>query len=563
MSSASIAVQRTTFMAVLLGILAVLAIVPIGLVIYTALQDAVPFTGNETRFTLKNFALLSDQRLQVAAFNSLVVAVGGTIFATVIGCSLAWLAARTDVPGKSFIHIAGVLPLFISILVAAVTWSLLAAGNSGYLNIIFADLGLPFRLEMRSLAGFIFVEGLYHVPYPFLFTYAALTMITSDMEDAAAVHGANPIRATRRIVLPLVMPAILGSAILNLVLMIETVGVPLILGGPVGIETISLRIYYQMVRPPADPNGASALALVLAGIVCALIYAQRWVLKGRDYRTVTGKGLNQRAVALGCWRVPALALVIVYFVIAIVIPVLALLLGSFRANLFIPNSLAFFDLSQMSFRRLIQVVSNRQVQSGLVNSLIVSSVTAIVGTALFFTLAYVVNRTRLPGRKFLEYIAMLPLAIPAMLLAMGTLWTWVGSPIPIYGTLIILIIAFIPRFMPQGYRAIASSITQVHDDLEDAALVCGANRLTIVRRIVLPLVRGGVFATIFLLFVLGLREIGAALFLYTTYTRVLSIVLLEAYESGMWDFVASLSLLYSVLLGVVTLIGRKWMKPAV
>nr|WP_283772215.1 ABC transporter permease subunit [Chelatococcus sp. HY11] len=217
----------------------------------------------------------------------------------------------------------------------------------------------------------------------------------------------------------------------------------------------------------------------------------------------------------------------------------------------------------MSFRRLIQVVSNRQVQSGLVNSLIVSSVTAIVGTALFFTLAYVVNRTRLPGRKFLEYIAMLPLAIPAMLLAMGTLWTWVGSPIPIYGTLIILIIAFIPRFMPQGYRAIASSITQVHDDLEDAALVCGANRLTIVRRIVLPLVRGGVFATIFLLFVLGLREIGAALFLYTTYTRVLSIVLLEAYESGMWDFVASLSLLYSVLLGVVTLIGRKWMKPAV
>lgn len=547
----------------LLAVVTVLVVIPVGFVIYTALLTAPPFSGNVTEFTLRNFALLSDPRLQTASFNSFIVAVGGTIMATVIGCSLAWLAARTDIPGKAFIHIAGVLPLFISILVAAVTWALLGAGNSGYLNIIFADLGLPFRIEMRSITGFIFVEGLYHVPYPFLFTYAALTMITADMEDAAAVHGANPVRATRRVVLPLVKPAIIGSMIINLVLMIENVSIPLILGGPIGLETLSLRIYYLMTRLPNDPNAASAMALVLAGIVCVLIYAQRWVLRGRDYRTVTGKGLNQRLVALGSWRYPALALVLLYFFIAIVLPVLALLLGSFRANLFIPSSAAFFDVSQMSLNRFTQVVTSREVQSGLINSVIVSSATAVLGTMLFFALAYAVNRTKLPGRRLLEYVAMLPLAIPALLLAMGTLWTWIGSPLPVYGTVIILILAFIPRFMPQGYRAIVSSITQIHDDLEDAALVCGADRFTIIRRIVLPLVRGGIFATVFLLFVLGLREIGAALFLYTTYTRVLSIVLLEAYESGMWDFVASLSLLYSLLLAVFTLIGRRWMTPAV
>jgi len=547
----------------LLAILTVLAIVPIGFVVYTALLTAPPFSGNATEWTLGNFAILSDPRLRAATFNSLVVAVGGTLAATAIGCSLAWLAARTDVPGKAFIHIAGVLPLFISVLVAAVTWALLGAGNSGYLNIVFADLGLPFRIDMRTLWGFIFVEALYHVPYPFLFTYAALTMITADMEDAAAVHGANPVQATRRIVLPLVKPAILGSMIVNLVLMIENVSVPMILGGPIGLETLSLRIYYLMTRMPNDPNAASAMALVLAAFVVVLIYAQHWVLRGRDHRTVTGKGLNQRPVALGPWRLPALALVALYFFVAIVLPVLALLLGSFRANLFIPNSLAFLDLSQMSLARFTQVVTSHEVRSGLANSVIVASATAVFGAALFFALAYVVHRTRLPGRKALEYVAMLPLAIPALLMAMGTLWTWIGSPLPVYGTLVILILAFIPRFMPQGYRAIASSITQIHDDLEDAAMICGATRPTVIRRIVLPLVRGGIFATIFLLFVLGLREIGAALFLYTTYTRVLSIVLLEAYESGLWDFVASLSLLYSLLLGFFTLIGRRWMTPVV
>jgi len=547
----------------LLAVLTVLAIVPIGFVVYTALLTAPPFSGNETEWTLGNFAVLSDPRLRAATFNSLVVAIGDTLAATAIGCSLAWLAARTDVPGKAFIHIAGVLPLFISVLVAAVTWALLGAGNSGYLNIIFADLGLPFRIDMRTLWGFIFVEALYHVPYPFLFTYAALTMITADMEDAAAVHGANPVQATRRIVLPLVKPAILGSMIVNLVLMIENVSVPMILGGPIGLETLSLRIYYLMTRMPNDPNAASAMALILAAFVVVLIYGQHWVLRGRDHRTVTGKGLNQRPVALGPWRLPALVLVALYFFIAIVLPVLALLLGSFRANLFIPNSLAFFDLSQMSLARFTQVVTSHEVRSGLVNSVIVASATAVFGAALFFALAYVVHRTRLPGRKALEYVAMLPLAIPALLMAMGTLWTWIGSPLPVYGTLVILILVFIPRFMPQGYRAIASSITQIHDDLEDAAMICGATRPTVIRRIVLPLVRGGIFATIFLLFVLGLREIGAALFLYTTYTRVLSIVLLEAYESGLWDFVASLSLLYSLLLGFFTLIGRRWMTPVV
>lgn len=554
------AVRRNLGGILLVATLGVLVVLPILMVFQTAFIVGLPDSMfGATGFTLENFTRVFDARVGTAALNSVIVALGGTAFATVLGCSLAWLAARTDIPGKPFIHLAAILPLFISVLVAAVTWSLLGAGNAGYLNIMLADLGIPFRFEMRSLLGFIFVEGLYHVPYPFLFTYAALTMVTSDMEDAAAVHGANPIQATRRIVFPLVKPAILGSIILNIVIMFENVSIPLILGSPIGLETLSIRIYFMMTSSPFDPNGASAVALIMAAVICVLLYAQRWVLGQKDYQTVTGKGINQRPVSLGVWRYAAFGLVAIYFFVAIVLPVLALLLGSLRANMYIPNTAAFFDVSQMSFNRLVNVATNSQVHLGFRNSLLVSTSVAIIGTLLCFASAYVVNRTRLPGRQALEYIAMIPLAVPSLLLAMGTLWLWVGSPLPVYGTILIIIIAFIPRFMPQGYRAIASSITQIHNDLEEAALVCGATRMQTIKRIIVPLVRGGLFATAFLLFVLGLREVGAALFLSTAFTRVLAIMLLESYESGMWDFVASLSLLYSLLLAVVTVIGRRWM----
>ena len=182
---------------------------------------------------------------------------------------------------------------------------------------------------------------------------------------------------------------------------------------------------------------------------------------------------------------------------------------------------------------------------------------------LFFLLAYVVNRSDLPGRKWLEYIAMVPLALPAIVLALGILWTWVPLPLPVYGSIAILVIAFLARFTPQGYRAISSTVGQIHDDLEHAAQVAGATRIQTVRWITLPLVRGGVAAAAFLLFVLSLREVAASLFLYTTRTRVLSIVLLESYDSGMWSNVASISLLYTLLLIAVTLIGRRWMRPGI
>jgi len=452
--------------------------------------------------------------------------------------------------------------LALSLLVAAVTWSLLGAGHSGYLNIIFRSLDVPLRIEIRSLAGIALVEGIYYAPYAYIILFGALTLVNPDLEEAAAVHGATLRQTLGIISFPLVRPALIGSALLIFVLIAEDFPVPQILGGPVGIETLSMRIYNMMTRIPSYPNQAGALSLMLTIAVWVLVYTQRRILAGADYRTVTGKGLRQRAIELGPWRWPATAFVVLYALVAVGLPMWALVQGALRANLFIPNAAAFFDLSQFSLRHVLDAAASTAVHDGFVNSLMAAAATSAFGCVFFFTLVYAVNRTDLPARQWLEYIAMVPLALPAIVLALGVLWTWVSLPLPVYGSLAILVIAFTTRFIPQGYRTISSAVIQIHDDLEHAALVAGASRWQTIKWVTLPLVRGGVVAAAFLLFVLSVREVAASLFLYTTKTRVLSIVLLESYESGLWSTVASISLLYTVMLVAITLVGLRWMRPA-
>jgi iron(III) transport system permease protein len=553
---------RAGISAALFAVLGLLIVVPLLMVVYTSLIDVLPFSGErEAQWTLDNFRAVWSPQIGAAALNTLIVALGGTFIAMLFGCALAWIGARTDVPWKGLVHLSGVMPLFVSLLVAAVTWSLLGAGYSGYLNIIFRSLGVPIGIEMRSLAGISIVEGLYYAPYSYIFLYGALTLVHPDLEESAAVHGGRLSQILRMVSFPLVKPALIGSALLVFVLIAEDFPVPQILGGPVGIETLSMRIYNMMTRTPSYPNQASALSIVLTVAVWVLVYSQRRMLAVGDYRTVTGKGLQQRLIELGPWRAPAAAFVVLYALVAIGLPIWALLQGSLRANLFVPNAAAFFDVSQFSLQHLTDAATNAAVQGGLLNSLKAATGTAVIGSVFFFVMAYLVNRTEIPGRRWLEYIAMVPLALPAIVLALGILWTWVAVPLPIYGSIAILIIAFLARFTPQAYRAISSSIGQIHDDLENAAMVAGASRTQTIRWITLPLVRGGVAATAFLLFVLSIREVAASLFLYTTRTRVLSIVLLESYDSGMWSDVASISLLYTALLIAITLAGRRWMRP--
>lgn len=544
----------------LFAALGILIVLPFLTLLYASFITAAPFSGNVYTWTLQNYASIWTGQMIEAVINTMIVAVGGTVMAMAIGGLLAWLAARSDIPCKPLVHLAGLMPLFLSLIVAALAWSLLGSGRSGYLNIIFAALGLPLRIEMQSLAGIMFVHGLYYVPFPFLYIYSALTLIHPDLEEAAGIHGANLPRTLRRITFPLVKPAVLGSALLLLVLMAEEFPVPQILGGSKGIETLSIHIFNLMREVPPSSSQASAVCIVLTAIVGILVYMQRRLLAGRDYRTVTGKGMQSRTLPLGKWRWPAFGFVLLYVFVAMGLPLLALLQGAFRSTLFIRDFASLFDPAQFSTHHMRQILSDPMVYRSLLNSLMAAGATAILGGLLYFILSYVVHRTELSGRKWLEFLAMVPLALPALVMGLGILWVWANIPLPVYGTLAILVIAYMGRFTPQGFRAISSSIVQIHDDLEQAAMVAGATKARAVRRIVWPLMRSGVAAAVIILFVLGMRELTASLFLYTTDTRVLSIVIYEQYENGGWSAVASLSLVYTIILIALTFAGRRWMR---
>ncbi len=544
-------------------ILAALVIVPLVMIAAASVMSAPPFSGTPFHWTLDNYRQLWSAEIGYAALDTLIVSVGGTVIALTIGAALAWLAARTDIPGRPLVYLAGITPLFISVLIASTAWSALASGRTGYFNLLLTSIGIPWHVNVESLPGIALLFGLYYAPYPFIFMYGALSLIHPDMEEAAAIAGAPIVTILRRITFPLVKPALLGSMLLVFALMIEDFPMPQILGGPAGIETLSVAVYNLMTRVPTQQNAAGALSVLLMALICSFVLLQRRLLAGTDYRTVTGKGMQYRQTPLGVLRWPALALVLGYALLAIGAPTFALLEGAFRTNVYIPNVAALFAPAGISTAPIVAALTDPDVLAGVVNSVVAGAGAAIAGSILFFILAYVVHRTNLPGRKQLEYLAMLPLAVPALVLGIGILWTWVAAPIPVYGTLTILSIAYLTRFFPQGYRAVASSISQIHEDLENAARVAGASRLQTIRRITLPLVRGGVVSSAFIMLVLSIRELTASLFLYTTTTRTLAIVIYEKYITGSWAAVASISLIFTASLALITLAGRRWLQARI
>jgi iron(III) transport system permease protein len=546
---------------ILYAFLTLAVVVPLSILIFAAFTDAAPFSGEAAlHATLQNFAALLSPGMAEAAGNTLFVALIGTLGAVSIGSVLAWLAARSDIPARPFVHLVGIMPLFLSVLVAATAWSQLASGPTAYVSLVLAQLGIPWQPNVETLPGIAFVYAIYEAPYPFLFMYSALTLINPELEEAAAAHGASLFNVLRRVTLPLLKPALLGSTLLVFALIVEDFPVPQILGVPVGITTISTRIYLFMTSVPALPNVAAALSVVLMVFTSFFVFMQRRLLEGRDYRTVTGKGMQARDLRLRRLRWPAFALVVCYALLAVGAPLFALLEGALRKNVFIQNAGALFDVHAFSLLPLIEALSDPDVARGTVVSLSAGAFAAFVGVIAFLSIAFVVHRTKSPGRQPLEYLAMLPVAVPALVLGLGILWTWVAVPLPVYGTVWILGIAYLTRFFPQGYRAVASSMQQIHDDLDAAARVCGARALTVARRITLPLVRSGIASAIFIMVILSLRELTASLFLYTTSTRTLSIVIYEKYETGSWSQVAAISLIFTLALMTVTLLGRRWLR---
>jgi iron(III) transport system permease protein len=283
----------------------------------------------------------------------------------------------------------------------------------------------------------------------------------------------------------------------------------------------------------------------------ALVLLQQRVLAGRSFITVAGKAFRPRVLDLGPWRWLTLALALLYLVIVVVLPTLALIVAAFRRFLFIPDAASLFDMRHYSLVHFESIFDNPLTIRSIWNTMEVGLVTAVLGGLLAFAIGYTVHRGSAPGRRAIDLIATLPVAIPGLVIGVAYLWAWIGLPGGLYGTIWILALAFIARFMPDTMKALSTSFLQIHRELEEAAWICGRGRLGTIRSIVLPLARPGTIAAMTLLFILAIRELGSSLFLYTSETTVMAVLLLDYYEGGNIGKTAAFSLVQTVLLAVL------------
>ena len=538
----------------LLALLAFLVLYPIFMLLFGAVTGVNPVVDGfrPADISIDNFtAVLANPNVHSALLNSFIACTGGTALAVGIGLAFAWIVVRTNTPWKGLIATAGLLPLFVPPLVAAVAWAILGSPKTGLLNTVLASIGVDWRFNFYSMSGLIALFGMYYAPYVYMFTSAALRNMDPSLEEAAEISGASAVHTLLTITFPLIAPAIISSMLLSFIVMLGIYGIPAVLGTPANISVLTTYIFNLTAWSPPLYSNAAAVAIILMVVTGLLVVLQQKVLSGRSFTTVAGKAFRPRSLNLGPWRFFTLGLAIAYLLVVVVLPSLGLIVAAFRKFLFIRDVPSLFDMRQYSLVHFDRLFANPLALRSITNTMEVAVVTALIGGTLAFAIGYTVTRTTVPGRRAVDLISTLPVAIPGLVVGVAYLWAWIGLPGGLYGTIWILALAFIARFLPDTVKALSTSLMQIHRELEEAAWICGRGTFSTIRTIILPLARPGVIAAMTLLFILAVRELGSSLFLYSSDSMVMAVLLLDYYDGGNISITAAFSLVQMVLLAVL------------
>ncbi|ETF04671.1 hypothetical protein W822_02020 [Advenella kashmirensis W13003] len=551
--SRQLTIYRITWTLFLLSVLGFLIIYPIFMLGVGAVSTGGPTSTDSTIGYDAFLRVVQDPNVLRVTWNTLVVCTGGTIIAVVVGLFFSWVTARTNTPFARAIEATSIMPLLIPPLVAGVAWSILGSPQTGLLNVLLSGLGLPIKVNFYTPLGIIVIFGIYYAPYVYMFTASAMKNMDPSLEEAAAISGVSTWKTIFQITLPLIMPAIIAGSMLSFVVMLGIYGIPATLGTPERYTVLTTYIYELLSSAPADFNRAAATSLILIFVTALAVIAQQRVLKGKSFVTVSGKAFKPRRIDLGRWRYVTLAVSIIYLFIAVVLPMGALIIGSLRKFLYLPSAASLFDWSAYSFDHFHRLFSNSLTTLSLVNTLKIGVITAIIGGILSFMLAYTIYRTKLPFRRLIDIISTLPIAIPGLVIGVAYIWAWISLPGGIYGSIWILALAFVARFIPDTVKSLSTSLLQIHTELEEASLICGRGRLYTIRKIILPLIAPGLVSSMSLLFILAIRELGSSLFLYSSKSLPMSVLLVNLYEGGNFGVTAAFSVVQTAILVVVVL----------
>jgi iron(III) transport system permease protein len=522
-------------MAVIYGGLAVTVVYPLVMVFaQTVVQD-------QGLSIAKIGRVLASRSVVNAIVNTLLVSTLTVVLAASIGIALAWLMARSNMPFKRLLEPLNMIPFYLSSVVGALSWQVIAAPRTGLLNTALAPLFDRPAFNIYSAGGIAFVLGLFYAPYVYLFTRASLQSMESSLEDAARMSGASRLAIALRITLPLSAPAILSACILVFVTSAGIFGVPLVLGVPGRVHTLSTLIYRFINDYPPDYAAAAILSSALLLFTAALTALQLLLVRGRSFVTVTGKGYRPRQVDLGAWRWAGAGLNALYLLF-VVAPFIALLMVSFQ-----DAWTGAFDWARLTLRNYERVLFvDITARRGLVNSLVISTVGATLAVAICALLALVVQRTRLPARRGVSLLAMLPVTVPGIVLGFGFLIAVIATPL--YGTVWIIMLAYIVHYLPTGLRNMEALMQAISHELDDSARMSGATWWAATRRIVLPLVVPGMISLWLLLFVTFIREVSASMMLFTYGTETMSIALIRIMEYEPYGVSGAFGVLQTVLL---------------
>src|ERR1700710_630040 len=390
------------WVALLLAILAFLVIYPLPTLLLGALTDTNPVVDgfSLSHLSVANFlTVLVNPNVAEALFNTLIACGGGTLIAVVIGLGFSWIVVRTNTPFKGFIAAASMLPLFAPPLVAGVAWVILGSPKTGLINTLFKWIGLDWRVDFYTLSGLIFVFGIYYAPYVYMFTASALRNMDPSLEEAAEVAGASAFATLFSVTFPLIMPAIVSGMLLSFIVMLGIYGIPAVLGAPTNIAVLTTYIFKLTNCSPPLYNTAPAVAILLMVVTGLLVFAQQKVLSGRSYTTVAGKAYRPRNLDLGGWRWFTFGLGVVYLLVVVILPSLALIVAAFRKFMFIRDAASLFDMKQYSLMHFNSIFDNPLTLRSIYNAVEVGIITAIVGGALAFAIGYTIHRTRVAGRR--------------------------------------------------------------------------------------------------------------------------------------------------------------------
>ncbi len=518
---------------------------PLYYLLQAALDVGDPEVRPPTAYGLGNFASLP--RYSTIMLNTLYVALAATVMALVFGFLTAWILNRTNVPMRRTLEQAMAVPYYVTPLLGALAWSLLGSPESGFINQIWrAAGGSGAIINLLSPLGIAWVMALFEGSVAFVMIGAVMKSMDPALEEASQVNGAGRLRTMLRITLPLVTPGVLGAAIFVFAEMLGSFSAALVLGAPNCFYVITTAIY-QLVQqyPPRIPL-AAAMGVSLFAVMFVMLFFYRRLIARRSYVTISGKAFRPRLTDVGGLRWVLFAICALYVLLSVILPVLTLVFASFQ-NL----AVAFPTLSNFTLAHYRDALMQNAVRSAMWNSLILGALTATIGVALTGLLSWLIHRSRMPGRGALEYTVMFPQAVPRLVFAFGMMWAWLVFPIPIYGTLWILLIAYLTVFLPLGVRTISSVLLQLDKSLEECGEVCGASWGYRMRTITLPLLRPGVLAAWMLLFIASVRELGASILLMGPHSQVLTPAIVDAWFSSSSELTAAMALIQTVVVGAV------------